>query len=139
MFLVAYQMPHKNLRPVLDSKVQRCIHGRVLHLRVDINMDAEQEEDTLHILVENSKMEEVLPPSVHLKEGEEREKGGEGRGEELERNVGAMTHLFSCFRIPLQYGSPSLVIPSRQACCKGCLSLLVLDSEVKGGLGEEGL
>lgn len=79
----AYQMPYENLRAILDGKLQWSVHGWVLHLGVDINMDAEQKKNCLHILLEYSKMEEILTPSIRLGGQGERERGRKIRFEAL--------------------------------------------------------
>lgn len=60
-------MPDKDLRAGFDGVVKGRVLGGVLNLRIDVDCHAQQENDTLNVLIKNSKVEEVLTFSVHLK------------------------------------------------------------------------
>lgn len=69
---VTYQVSHEDLCAILNGQLKRSVHGQVLDLGVDVHMDTKQEEHSLHILVQHSKVEEVLASVINLiRRGEE--------------------------------------------------------------------
>lgn len=60
-------MPDKDLGAGFDGIVKGRVLGGVLNFRIDVDCHAQQENDTLNVLIKNSKVEEVLTFSVHLK------------------------------------------------------------------------
>ena len=62
----AYQMPNKNLIARLYCIVQWSIERWTLNLGVDICPHTEQEYQSLHISIDDSKVEEVLTFRVNL-------------------------------------------------------------------------
>lgn len=59
-------MTHKQLRALLDSQMQWCVHTLVAHLGVDIDMHTQQEHDRLHILHLDRIVQEVAAVTVVL-------------------------------------------------------------------------
>ncbi len=47
------------------------VHGGALDLGVDVRLHAQHEDDTLQVLVQHSKMEEVLTTGIHLHRSEQ--------------------------------------------------------------------
>lgn len=68
--ILPHQMSCEYLRAALDGIVKGRVVGGALHLGVDIHLHAQQKYDALEVLVQHRQMQEVLAPSIHLKNAE---------------------------------------------------------------------
>lgn len=71
-----YQVADNDLRPSLDSQVERGEFGCVLNPGVNISLDTDEEQDAFNIRILHSHVEEIAPFVVNL-DGNRSLKSGE--------------------------------------------------------------
>ena len=59
-------MSCEDFRATLDSIMEGCVESGALDFRVDVHSDTQQEDDSFYILIQHSKMKEVLSTGIHL-------------------------------------------------------------------------
>ena len=59
-------MPDHNLRASLNGVVQWGVESGVLDFGVDVHLHTHQENDCLHVLLQDGKVQEILSFAVHL-------------------------------------------------------------------------